>query len=308
MNKQLRNWLAVLLLSVLLVGCQEAEEKGTVTEEVKEYTVTDDVGKEVTFKEVPETIVSLQPSNTEILFALGVGDKIVGATEYDTYPEEALDIERVSDSMSFNAERILEINPDVVIAYTTGSEEELKVLEDAGLNLFVIQSALSFEDVYGDIEQLAAVMGVEDKGTDLVKSIQENIKGVQDKVASVNEKKKVYFEISPSPEIFTTGKNTFQQEVLSNASVENIFADQEGWIKLSEEDVIKKNPPIILTTVNYVENPIGEIKARPGWNQLEAVQSDAVYQLDQDIMSRPGPRIGEAVELVAKTVYPELFQ
>ncbi|MEK3976954.1 ABC transporter substrate-binding protein [Psychrobacillus sp. FSL K6-1267] len=312
MNKQLRNWLAVLILSILLVGCQEAEKNTAVetdsVQEVKEYTVTDDMGKEVTFEEVPETIVSLQPSNTEILFALGVGDKIVGATEYDTYPEEALEIERVSDSMKFNAERILEINPDVVIAYTTGSEEELKVLEDAGLDVFVIQSALSFEDVYGDIEQLAAVMGVEDKGTDLVDSIKTTIQSVQDKVSGVSDQKHVYFEISPSPEIFTTGKNTFQQEVLSKATVVNIFGDQEGWIKLSEEDVIKKNPPIILTTVNYVEDPIGEIKARPGWNQLEAVQNNAIFQLDQDIMSRPGPRIGEAVELVAKTVYPEIFE
>ena len=312
MNKQLRNWLAVLILSILLVGCQEAEKNTAVetdsVQEVKEYTVTDDMGKEVTFEEVPETIVSLQPSNTEILFALGVGDKIVGATEYDTYPEEALEIERVSDSMKFNAERILEINPDVVIAYTTGSEEELKVLEDAGLDVFVIQSALSFEDVYGDIEQLAAVMGVEDKGTDLVASIKTTIQSVQDKVSGVSDQKHVYFEISPSPEIFTTGKNTFQQEVLSKATVVNIFGDQEGWIKLSEEDVIKKNPPIILTTVNYVEDPIGEIKARPGWNQLEAVKNNAIFQLDQDIMSRPGPRIGEAVELVAKTVYPEIFE
>ncbi|MEK4520411.1 ABC transporter substrate-binding protein [Psychrobacillus sp. FSL W7-1457] len=306
MNKQLRNWLAVLLISVFLVGCQA--DKETVSEEIKEYSVTDDRGKEIIFEEVPETIVSLQPSNTEILFALGVGEKIVGVTDYDNYPVEAQDIERISDSMSFNAERILEINPDVVIAYTTGSEEELKVLENAGLNVFVIQSALSFEDVYGDVAQLASVMGIEEKGTDLVNSIRDTIKGVQDKVAVVNEKKEVYFEISPSPEIFTTGKDTFQQEVLNNASVNNIFADQEGWIKLSEEDVIKRNPPIILTTVNYVEDPIGEIKARPGWGQLEAVQSNAVFQLDQDIMSRPGPRIGEAVELVAKTVYPELFK
>lgn len=307
------NWLAVLLFSFLLVGCS-AEETTTVekqeevVDEVKEYTVTDDAGNEVAFEEVPETIVSLQPSNTEILFALGVGDKIVGATEYDTYPAEALEIERVSDSVAFNAERITELNPDVVIAYTIGQEEALQLLEEAGLKVFVIESATSFEDVYGDIKQLATVMGVEEKGQEIISSIQTTIQEVQEKVETAAVLKKVYYEISPSPDIYTTGSKTFQQEILAAASVDNVFSDQEGWISVSEEDVIAKNPEIILTTSNYIEDATGEIKSRAGWDKIPAVQSDSVFLVDGDVISRPGPRIGEAVELVAKTVYPELFK
>lgn len=307
------NWLSVLLFSFLLVGCS-AEEKTTVekqeevVEEVKEYTVTDDVGNEITFEEVPETIVSLQPSNTEILFALGVGDKIVGATDYDTYPAEALEIERVSDSVAFNAERITELNPDVVIAYTIGQEEALQLLEDTGLKVFVIESATSFEDVYGDIEQLATVMGIEEKGQEVISSIQDTIQGVQERVKSATSFKKVYYEISPSPDIYTTGSKTFQQEILAAASVDNVFSDQEGWISVSEEDVTVKNPEIILTTANYLDDAPGEIKSRAGWDKIQAVQNDSVFLVDGDVISRPGPRIGEAVELIAKTVYPELFQ
>ncbi|MEK3997007.1 cobalamin-binding protein [Psychrobacillus sp. FSL K6-2365] len=307
------NWLAVLLFSFLLVGCS-AEETTTVekqeevVDEVKEYTVTDDAGNEVAFEEVPETIVSLQPSNTEILFALGVGDKIVGATEYDTYPAEALEIERVSDSVAFNAERITELNPDVVIAYTIGQEEALQLLEEAGLKVFVIESATSFEDVYGDIKQLATVMGVEEKGQEIITSIQTTIQEVQEKVETAAVLKKVYYEISPSPDIYTTGSKTFQQEILAAASVDNVFSDQEGWISVSEEDVIAKNPEIILTTSNYIEDATGEIKSRAGWDKIPAVQNDSVFLVDGDVISRPGPRIGEAVELVAKTVYPELFK
>lgn len=307
------NWLAVLLFSFLLVGCS-AEETTTVekqeevVDEVKEYTVTDDAGNEVAFEEVPETIVSLQPSNTEILFALGVGDKIVGATEYDTYPAEALEIERVSDSVAFNAERITELNPDVVIAYTIGQEEALQLLEEAGLKVFVIESATSFEDVYGDIKQLATVMGVEEKGQEIITSIQTTIQEVQEKVETAAVLKKVYYEISPSPDIYTTGSKTFQQEILTATSVDNVFSDQEGWISVSEEDVIAKNPEIILTTSNYIEDATGEIKSRAGWDKIPAVQNDSVFLVDGDVISRPGPRIGEAVELVAKTVYPELFK
>lgn len=303
------------MLALVLVGCgtTDEEKNGETSQEQKSteatgYKVTDDRGVEVTFDAVPKTVVSLQPSNTEILFALGVGDKIVGATDYDTYPAEAQNIERVSDSMTFNSERILALKPDVVIAYTTGQDDALKGLEDAGVKVFVIQSAASFKDVYGDIEQIATVMGVEDKGEQLNKDIRAKIANVQAKVKDVEKQKNVYLEISPKPDIYTTAAGTFQQEILNAANVSNVFADQKGWVKVSEEDVIAKNPEVILTTVNYAKDPAAEIIARNGWNTITAIQNKAVYYVDADISTRPGPRIGEAVELVAKAVYPELFQ
>lgn len=313
-------WLSVLMLALVLVGCGTKEDanKDTVSKDEQQtestsYKVTDDRGVEVTFDAVPKTIASLQPSNTEILFALGVGDKIVGATEYDTYPEEAQKIERVSDSTKFNSERILALKPDVVIAYTTGDGDDenlnaLKVLEDAGIKVFAIKSAASFDDVYGDIQQIASVMGIEDKGEKLNEDIKAKIAEVQAKVKDVKEPKNIYLEIGPKPDIYTAGSGTFQQEILNAANVKNVFADVQSWAKVSEEDVIAKNPEVILTTVGYVENSVGEILARDGWNSITAIQNKAVYYIDTDISNRPGPRIGEAVELVAKAAYPELFK
>ncbi|MGF3105819.1 ABC transporter substrate-binding protein [Rossellomorea sp. DUT-2] len=302
-----------LLLSIILVvfaGCSNGEEV-TSTKEVKpeneSYSVTDDRGEEISFEKVPETVISLQPSNTEILFAIGAGDKVTGATEYDNYPEEAKEIKRVSDSMTVNAEEVIALKPEVVIAYTTGDDAGVKQLEEAGLNVFVIQSAQTFEDVYGDIEQIATVMGVEKKGNELVDGIKQQISDVKEKVSTLKEKEQVYFEISPSPDIYTAGAETFQQEILETAGVENIFVDQKGWVKVAEEEIIKRNPNMILTTVGYVDEQTAEIKSRESWKDVHAVKNGQVYFLDSDIMSRPGPRIGEAVELTAKTVYPELF-
>lgn len=316
MKRTLRfSWIAILMLALFLTGCgatdnQKSSEKkdSATTEEAKPYTVTDDNDKEITFDKIPETVVSLQPSNTEILFALGVGDKVIGATDYDNYPEEAKDVERVSDSVTINAEKILALKPDAIIAYSNGDPAALKPLEDAGIPVFVIKSAGNFDDVYGDINQIAEVMGVTEKAEDLITDIKTQIKDVEDKVASVDTKKETYFEISPSPELYTAGAGTFQQEILASAGIENIFADQKGWPKISEEEVIKRNPPTIITTVGYVEKPVDEIKARKGWGKITAVKENKVYKLNEDVMSRPGPRIGEAVELAAKTVYPELFK
>ncbi|MEQ6354695.1 cobalamin-binding protein [Lysinibacillus sp. M3] len=312
-------WLSVLMLALVLVGCGTKEDtnKDAVSKEDQQvekttsYKVKDDRGVEVEFNAVPKTIVSLQPSNTEILFELGVGDKIVGATEYDTYPEEAQKIERVSTSTIFNSERILALKPDVVIAYTTGGDEEnlnaLKGLEDAGIKVFAIQSAKSFDDVYGDIEQVAMVMGIKDKGEKLNEDIKAKIADVQAKVKDVKEPKNIYLEISPKPDIYTAGSGTFQQEILNAANVNNVFADLESWAKVSEEDIIAKNPAVILTTVE-MKNTTEEILSRDGWNSITAIQNKAVYYIDTDTSSRPGPRIGEAVELIAKAVYPELFK
>lgn len=311
-------WLTVLMLALVLTGCGTADKANNddATKEDQQveqtgYKVTDDRDVEVAFDAVPKTVVSLIPSNTEILFALGVGDKVIGATEYDTYPEEAKKIERVSDSVTFDSEKIVALKPDVVLAYYTGNDETLdalKGLEDAGVKVFVIQSAASFEDVYGDIQQIADVMGVQDKGEQLNKEIKAQIADVQAKVKTVATPKNVYLEISPKPDIYTTAAGTFQQEILDAANVHNVFGDQTGWVKVSEEDVIAKNPQVILTTVNYTEDPVGEILGRDGWNTISAIQDKAVTFIDTDISNRPGPRIGEAVEMVAKAVYPELFK
>lgn len=309
--KHLKNWLFLLLATILLVACSNSEnDKKSNDKNATDgsYTVVDDRGKEITFDKVPEKIISLQPSNTEILFELGEGDKIIGATEYDLYPEEAKKIERVSDSVKTNNERIIELNPDVVFAYTIGGEEQMEQLENAGIKVFVIKAASSIEDIYGDINQIAEVMGIKEKGEEVVQNMKTKLASIQEKTSKLKEKKKVYFEISPAPDIWSMGSGTYQQELIEIAGVENLYKDQQGWFSVTEEDIINRNPDAIITTVNYVEDPKAEILSRPGWDAITAVKNKEVYLLNGDILDRPGPRIAQAAELIAKSVYPELFK
>lgn len=307
-------------LALTLGACQDDSAEAPATEETPEetatetsgdtpYTVTDDRGEDIEFEQAPETIVSLIPSNTEIVFALGAGEQLVGVTDFDNYPEAAQDIERVSDSVEFNAEKIIQLDPDVVLAYSTGeAPPALSQLEDADIPVFVIQSATSFDEVYGDIEQIASVLAKEEQGAEVIEAIQTQIEDVQERLAAVEEQEEVYVEISPSPEIYTTGKSTFMQEILDHAQVTNVFEDLEGWPNISEEEVITRDPETILTTVSYVEDAVGDIEARDSWSAVEAIENGEVHFIDSDITSRPGPRIGEAVQLVAETVYPELME
>src|SRR5690606_21703171 len=184
-----------LALAVFLGACQSEESAETTntadnanpeTEVAESYAVTDDLGNEVKFEEIPETVVSLIPSNTEIPYALEEGDKLIGATDFDNYPAEALEVERVSDSVKFNAERIIQLDPDIVLAYSTGGPTGLEVLEEVDNCVFVIVSIAWFEGVYVDIQQISHVMGVEDKCENLVASIQVEVKYFQDKLAEVH--------------------------------------------------------------------------------------------------------------------------
>lgn len=159
------------------------------------YTVVDDRGVEIAFEQVPETVVSLQPSNTEILYELGVGDKVIGVTEYDKWPEEVQHVEKVSDITTVNVERVVELNPDVIFAYITGGEEQLEQLESTGLKVFVIKPANSIDDVYGDIQQIAQVMGVEEKGNELVEKIKAQFAGIKEKTDSIEQKKKYILKL-----------------------------------------------------------------------------------------------------------------
>lgn len=303
--KNIKLVVASLLTSALLVGCQQEVQQSAAS---IGYTVVDDRQKEIMFDDVPETIVSLQPSNTEILFSLGVGDKLIGATEYDTYPEAALEIERVSNINTVDLERVVQLAPDVVIAYDTLDVAQIEQLEALGLTVFLIESATTLDAVYSDIRQLAQVMQVEEQGEAVVATVQAQIAEVQQKIAPLNASRSVYYEVSPAPDIWTAGSETFQQELLATAGINNLFADQTGWFQVSEEEVITRNPAVIMTTSNYLEDPIGELKTRVGWESVTAIQTSAIHLVDDDLFSRPATRVGDAVEAAAKMVYPEAFQ
>lgn len=307
-------WIPIILMVFFLQACGSAEQTGgdDKNKEPKEntdsYTVVDDLGEEITFEKAPEKIISLSPSITEMLYALGVGDRLIGVTSFDNYPEEVKEVEAVSDLMNINAEKIISLNPDIVFVSTIGDKTPVDTMKAAGVKVFVIDDAMSFDDVYEHITRVAKVMDVENAAEKLVNQIRKDIKSIEEKLAGVEEKKRAYLEIAPSPDIVTTGNTTFQNEVLKAAGVENIFADKDGWFKVSEEEVVKRNPEVIITQVNFLDDSVGEIKGRLGWEQIDAVKNDQVYEFDTNLMSRPGPRIAEATELVAKTLYPELFE
>lgn len=316
----------VLLLSMgIIAGCgtQEqnssqdkavATEKEKTSDSGKEFpvTITDDANRKVTIEEEPETIVSIQASNTEIAFALGVGDKLIGRSDYDNYPEEALKIEKVG-GQDINAELVLSLLPDVALVtdyhYKT-HPDVLKKFEEAGIDVVVVGSATSFKDVYENIEMIGEATGTKTEAEEIVTDMKERLQAIKDKAAdSIKDKKKVWVEVSPAPDIFTTGKNTFMHEMLESIQAVNAAEDQEGWVKMTEEEIVKLDPEVIITTYGYyIDNPTAEVLNREGWTEVPAVKNGKVFDVDNDTVTRPGPRLIEGVETLAELIYPDIFK
>ncbi|MFT0801291.1 ABC transporter substrate-binding protein [Bacillus swezeyi] len=307
--------LSLLLAAGVLSGCGSAEapaqqQKQEKTAEAFPAEVKDASGKEIKIEKEPQKIVSLMPSNTEITYALGLGKKVVGVTDFDTYPKEVKDVEKIG-GMEFNTEKIISLNPDLVLAHASSmqsAEEGLKQLRDAGISVVMVNDATSFEETYQSINMIGEATGAKQEAGDLVKSMKSDLAAIKEKAESISEseQKKVFVEVSPAPDIYTTGKGTFMNEMLEAIHAKNAASEQEGWAKMTEESIIKLNPDVIVTTNGA--SSVGEIKKRSGWSNVKAIQNNEVYDVDPDLVTRPGPRLIKGVEELAENIYPDVFK
>lgn len=295
------------------VEVEEIEETEDVEkgETVYPLTVTDASGEEITFESAPERIVSISPSETEILFALGLGDEVVGVTDFDDYPEEVFEKEKIGGLIDPNEEAILELEPDLVITGLSISDDIVENLRGLGLEVYKTD-ANSLDDVLSNIDLLGEITNSQSEAEALISEMEETIEKVKSTVASLDEeeKKKVYIEYNPG---WTVGDGEFMNELIELSGGINIAADESGWIEINEEKIIQDDPDVIIYAANLVDEESGKkldelIKDRSGWDKITAIEEDHFVPMDESIMSRVGPRVTLALEQIAEGIYPELFE
>lgn len=302
-------FLSLCLLLTIVVGCQANKpEPAKVEEKVEKFPLKlmDDLGRLVEIKEKPEKIISLAPSNTEILFALGLGDKVVGVTEFCDYPEEAKSKEKAGGFKEPNLEKLVELRPDVIFA-TGMHQKSLPDIEKLNLAVFVIDSK-SINDVILDIETVGKITDSEKAAEKVVAEMQEKIDMVKEKLAILAdvEKPLVYYEIWNDP-IQTVGPGTFIYGIIELAGGKNIVEGAaEEYPLLSLETLIKRDPAVIIAGVGSMGDP-GKVKERKGWENISAVKNEKVYVIDENLVVRPGPRIADGLVEIARILHPEKF-
>lgn len=273
-------------------------------------TITDDTGRKVTIDKEPQKIVSLAPSNTEILFALGLGENVVGVTDFCDYPAEAKTKPKMG-GIKPSLEKIVATQPDLVlaIAETAGAPEIATKLEGLKVKVIVL-GPKNLDDIMASIELVGQATGREDQAAILVADIKSKVDGVIAKAKTATSKPRVMYELDATDPAkpYTPGPGSFMDALIGMAGGSNIAADAKmQWAQLSLEEVVKKDPEIIiLGDANYGVTP-DQVKQRPGWSNITAVKNGNVKPIDDNLVSRPGPRIGDGLQALAKLIHPELF-
>ena len=269
-------------------------------------TLTDDLGRQVTVKAEPKRIVSLLPSNTEILFAVGAGEQVVGVTSFCNYPEAATKKEQVGGITvkSLSLEKIVALQPDVVLA--SGSQQEIiPALDKAGLTVIALEPA-TFDDIFANIELVGRVAGHIDQAQSLTSQLRQRVAAVKAKVDALpaDQRPTVFYEVWHDP-LMTAGPDTFIGQLITLAGGKNIFDDvAEDWPQVSAETIVQRNPAVILGPSNHLDElTTTKISARPGWSNIAAVKNNRIYILDGDMVSRPGPRIVDMLEQAERDLY-----
>lgn len=273
-------------------------------------TFTDDMGREITLAETPERIVSLAPSNTEILFAVGAGEQVVGRDEFSDYPEEAKSIESIGGSFGeYNVEAIVALEPDLVLAAEINTPELVKQLEDLGLTVYYLGNPTTLEEMYAKLETVAELTGHD--ASALVASLQARVAAVDEKIAPLSFRPNVFYEIDASDpsKPYTYGPGTFGQLLIERAGGFNVGSvASDAYPQLSLEQIVVENPSIIILGDSMWGVTPESVLERAGWEVIEAVKSNQIFPIDDNLISRPGPRLVDGLEALAKILHPGVFE
>lgn len=274
-------------------------------------TLTDGLNRSVTLAGTPQRIVSLTPSNTEMLFAVGAGAQVVGRDEFSDYPAEAAALPSVGGSMGdYNLEAIAALKPDVVLAGALNTPEQVKALEDLDIRVYVLVNPVDFDSLFAQLQTIGQITGHAAEADTLVAGLQARVQAVENKILPLSYAPLVFYELDGSDPAkpWTPGPNTFVSMLIRMAGGINI-GDSLGsdWAQISQEALIQQNPAIILLgDAAYGVTP-GQVAQRPGWDALQAVKDGQVLAFDDDLVSRPGPRMVDGLETLAKLLHPAVF-
>ena len=270
-------------------------------------TFKDEVGREVVIPDVPTRIVSLAPNITEILYALSLGDRIVGVTEFSDYPRQAQQKPKVGTYVDFNIERIVALRPDLIIATYGGNPKPAVLrLEELGFAVYVTR-VKSVEGMLNMIEHIGMITHTRERAAAIVNRLKKRIREVTDKVRHA-PRPIVFLQISAKP-LMTVGGGSFHDQVIELAGGRNLArASTVRYPKYSIEDVLHKEPDYILISTMEREGLFEQQKADwMRWQNIPAVLNDRICFINSDLIDRASPRIVDGIEELARLIHPELF-
>lgn len=302
--------IAMIMIIGIALSCAACSIDSGATNEGG-LQITDQLGRTVIFDEIPERIISISPANTEILFALGLGDKVVGVTEYCNYPEEALDKEKVGGFSTPDMEMIISLEPDVIFAAPIQEAEIIPQLENLGLKVIAITPA-NLDETYDAIELVGIVTGTHETALGLISDMRSSVDSVTALVSTLSDEEKpnVFYIVWHDP-LMTAGGDTLAGQLIELAGGRNIFANLSEYATVSIEPVIEAEPQIIIAGTGMgsgANAPVEWAENEPLLQDTEALEEGKVFSINTDLTGRFGPRIVDALYEMLELIHPELAE
>jgi iron complex transport system substrate-binding protein len=300
-------FIAVVLISVLsLAGCQSVTPAASSPASI---TVTDDIGRNVRILGTPQRIISLSPSNTEIVYALGLEDRLIGVTTYDNYPEAAKSKPQVSGYSEVDVEKTVALQPDLILADDIHKTEVVPALEKLGIPVLVLASS-NIDGLLKNLGMAGKITGKTREADALVADLQQRIKAITDKVGQLKAEKTRILYVTWHDPLWTAGRNTMIDDLIHRVGASNIAGDLDGYATISLESAIEKNPQIIIVMSSMGDQnaSFDYLNQEPRFQATDALKNKRVYKIDSDIFGRTTPRIVDGLETLAKMAHPEAFK
>jgi iron complex transport system substrate-binding protein len=307
-----RSIMLFVVLATLLGGCSQAPASATMQAATTIISLTDGLGNAVELSAPATRIVSLGPSNTEILFAIGAQAQVIGCDQHSDFPAEAKPLATIADYPILNVESIVALQPDLVLATELFAAEQVQVMRELGLTVYWLPNPESLPDgLYENIRTVGVLTGKAANAEMLIDNLAERIAAVRQKLASAKETPLVYYELDASdparPWTAGPGSDGFIDMLLRMAGGRNVASGLgSAWAQISSEEILRQDPDIILLGDAAYGVTVESIAGRPGWAQLKAVRNGAVHAFDDNLVSRPGPRLVDALEAFLILLHPEL--
>lgn len=307
-RKYISSILIVSFMAAVFAGCQAAPVA---------KPETDRAGNAIKVPAKVEKIVSLNPAITQTLIDMGLKDKIVAIDEYSAEYKDSLSSDvQVYSLDTPDQESIIALKPDIMFTsgmLYVGGVNPYQTVSDAGICIADIPSSTSIAGIKDDIKFVGDCVGASDKAESIITEMQSKIERITAKASGISDsdKKTVAFLLSVPddnyPTVYSVGKSTFIDEMITLIGAKNAFGDQDSWLALSEEAVINANPDIILHSVSYVPDADKALAARPGWDAIKAVKDGKIFYIDENASNRPNAHIVEAMEQMAEAIYPDYY-
>ncbi len=298
-------WLLLLFIPLIIFAFGMASCRQN--EAAKPYTlqITDSYNRTVNLPNFPERIVSIAPNMTEFVYALGAGNRLIARSDFCDYPAQAAAIDSIGSLSDPSIEKIVALNPDLVLTSTHLSRKHVDIIQEMGIPVIALYSDGSFEGTYQTARTLGRILDLEDEAAELISEMQSTVELVLKTVARADKRPSVYYVVGFGQfGDYTAGGDTFIGQMLEMAGGQNIAANISGWA-YSIEKVLEKNPEIIICSDK--DNTPENLQEAEGYRELPAILNGKLVAMDNNLIDRQGPRLAQGLLALAKAIHPELF-